>query len=135
MLSAFIKGLVQSGLPICCAAALANVGVWKNEPVRERAGALAAKQTAELARFRADGRFSDVRQCGTIAALDLSVGTSGYMAEVAPALCAFFIERGVLLRPLGNTIYVMPPFCITPAELAQVYAAIDEAAARFGGRS
>ena len=121
--------------PICCAAALANVGVWKNEPVRERVSALAAMQTAELARFRADGRFSDVRQCGTIAALDLSVGTSGYMAEVAPALCAFFIERGVLLRPLGNTIYVMPPFCITPAELAQVYAAIDEAAARFGGRS
>ncbi len=39
----------------------------------------------------------------------------------------FFIERGVLLRPLGNTIYIMPPYCITPAELDIIYAAIAEA--------
>jgi adenosylmethionine-8-amino-7-oxononanoate aminotransferase len=39
----------------------------------------------------------------------------------------FFIERGVLLRPLGNTIYIMPPYCITPVELDIIYAAIAEA--------
>jgi adenosylmethionine-8-amino-7-oxononanoate aminotransferase len=39
----------------------------------------------------------------------------------------FFIDRGVLLRPLGNTIYVMPPYCITPGELDAIYAAIAEA--------
>jgi len=44
---------------------------------------------------------------------------------------AFFAGRGVLLRPLGNTIYVMPPYCITPAELDLVYGAIAGAAAKF----
>ena len=52
---------------------------------------------------------------------------AGYLAAVGPRLMQFFIERGVLLRPLGNTIYVMPPYCITPGELDIVYAAIAEA--------
>lgn len=118
--------------PIACAAAVANLAVWRDEPVRERVTALSEMQAAELARFGGDGRFSCVRQCGTIAALDLNVGTAGYMAEVGPQLSAFFVARGILLRPLGNTIYVMPPYCITGAELGSVYDVIRDAADRFG---
>jgi adenosylmethionine-8-amino-7-oxononanoate aminotransferase len=55
----------------------------------------------------------------------------GYLAGIAPGLSKFFLERGVLLRPLGNTIYVMPPYCVTAAELALVYDAIRAAADRF----
>lgn len=122
--------------PICCAAAVANLGVWRDEPVATRVTALGEMQANELARFAGDERFSGVRQCGTITALDLKVGdlkvgTAGYMAEVGPQLSAFFIERGILLRPLGNTIYVMPPYCITGDELGSVYDAI-RAAATFG---
>ena len=47
----------------------------------------------------------------------LVVEDAGYLAGVGPRLTRFFIDRGVLLRPLGNTIYVMPPYCITGAEL------------------
>ena len=118
--------------PICCAAALANVGVWRSEPVLARVRALRAMQTVELARFREDRRVTGVRQCGTIAAIELKVEGAGYMAAIAPELGHFLIERGVLLRPLGNTIYVMPPFCITRSELALVYTAIGEAVIRFG---
>ncbi len=118
--------------PIACAAAVANLGVWRDEPVAERVSALCQMQAAELARFAGDDRFSSVRRCGTIAALDLKVGAGGYMAEVGPALSAFFVERGILLRPLGNTIYVMPPYCMTGDELRSVYAAIRDAADRFG---
>jgi adenosylmethionine---8-amino-7-oxononanoate aminotransferase len=118
--------------PIACAAARANLAVWRDEPVAERVAALNEMQASELVRFEGDERFSSVRQCGTIAALDLKVGAAGYMAEVGPALSAYFIERGILLRPLGNTIYVMPPYCITGDELGSVYDAIRNAADRFG---
>jgi adenosylmethionine---8-amino-7-oxononanoate aminotransferase len=55
----------------------------------------------------------------------------GYLAGIGLELMAFFLARGVLLRPLGNTIYVMPPYCVTAEELDLVYAAIAGAAAKF----
>jgi adenosylmethionine-8-amino-7-oxononanoate aminotransferase len=60
--------------------------------------------------------------------MDLNVRDSGYLADVGPKLLAFFANRNLLLRPLGNTIYVMPPYCITQADLDEIYAAIAEAA-------
>ena len=72
-----------------------------------------ALQEERLAPFRADPRFENVRRLGTIAALDLKVPDPGYLAGIGPELTAHFLARGVLLRPLGNTIYVMPPYCIT----------------------
>lgn len=117
--------------PIACAAALANLAVWKQEPVRARIEALSAWQRRHVARFAGDHRFSDVRQLGTIAALDLKVPAGGYLSEVGPSLRAFFRARRLLIRPLGNVIYLMPPYCVTEAELAQAYDAIDEAASLF----
>ncbi len=114
--------------PIACAAAAANLGVWAGEPVRERIAALCACQAAQLEPFRADRRFLNVRQQGMIAALDLGVEDAGYLAGVATRLYNFFAKKGLLLRPLGNTIYVMPPYCTAPGELEEVYAAIAEAA-------
>ncbi|HXF55076.1 MAG TPA: adenosylmethionine--8-amino-7-oxononanoate transaminase [Hyphomicrobiaceae bacterium] len=114
--------------PIACAAALANLAVWDSEPVTERVRRLTSWQRERLTAFRHDPRFSDVRQQGTITALDVCVAETGYLAAVGPALYAFFMERGLLLRPLGNTVYVLPPYCVTASELDIVYAAIDEAA-------
>jgi adenosylmethionine---8-amino-7-oxononanoate aminotransferase len=121
--------------PIACAAAVANLAVWRDEPVGARVQALCALQTGQGERFAGDTRFAGVRQCGTITALDLKVDGEGYLASVAPQLSAFFIERGVLLRPLGNTIYVMPPYCVTGDELAVIYDAILAAADQFGAAS
>ena len=52
-------------------------------------------------------------------------GGAGYLADVAPRLMAAAREAGVLLRPLGNTVYVMPPYCIDEAALDQVYGLIS----------
>ncbi|MFO1247279.1 MAG: adenosylmethionine--8-amino-7-oxononanoate transaminase [Alphaproteobacteria bacterium] len=117
--------------PIACAAARANLEIWRTEPVMDRIARLCAMQEERLARFRADSSFGDVRRLGTITALDLKVPDPGYLAGIGPRMMAFFLERGVLLRPLGNTIYVMPPYGITAAELDLVYDAIAAAAGAF----
>ncbi len=113
--------------PIACAAAVANLSVWRDEPVQARLKALAEAHRAHLTRFSNDVRFRNVRQIGTIAALDLDVEAGGYLAEVGPRLRAFFRERHLLIRPLGNVIYLMPPYCITAKELDRAYEAIEEA--------
>lgn len=114
--------------PIACAAALANLEVWKTEPVLERIATLSAMQKERLAPLRNNRHVSDIRQAGTIAALDLDVSAGGYLAEIGPRLRAFFRHRNLLIRPLGNVIYLMPPYCVTAAELDSAYSAIDEAA-------
>ncbi|HWY64506.1 MAG TPA: adenosylmethionine--8-amino-7-oxononanoate transaminase [Rhizomicrobium sp.] len=116
---------------IACAAARANLEIWRDEPVKERVAALAGWQEERLARFRNDSRFENIRRLGTVAALDLRVSDAGYLANVAPELMKFFHARGILLRPLGNTIYVLPPYCVTAAELDLVYDTIHEAAGKF----
>ncbi|MET0271227.1 MAG: adenosylmethionine--8-amino-7-oxononanoate transaminase [Sphingomonas sp.] len=117
--------------PIACAAAVANIAVWDEEPVRDRIATLAARQEARLAALPATAR--NRRRLGTIAACELGPADGGYLSALAPALLAFFRERDLLLRPLGDTVYVMPPYCIDEDDLDRVYAAIAEAAERFAG--
>jgi adenosylmethionine-8-amino-7-oxononanoate aminotransferase len=114
--------------PIACAAALANLEIWQREPVRDRIADIARVHGRGLDRFRGDRRFSNVRQIGTIAALDIAVNDAGYMANIGPRLYQSFLARGLLIRPLGNTIYLMPPYCSTAGELDRVYDAIGEVA-------
>ena len=107
--------------PIACAAANANLAVWREEPVAERIATLSARQAVRLDRL---GNVENPRLCGTIAAADLP-GGAGYLADVAPRLMAAARDAGVLLRPLGNTVYVMPPYCIDEAALDAVYEVIS----------
>jgi adenosylmethionine-8-amino-7-oxononanoate aminotransferase len=118
--------------PIACAAALANLQIWQSEPVLERVHALTALQRQQLDRFREDQRFENIRQTGTIAALDLRVPDPGYFAQLGPRLRARFRAADVLLRPLGNTLYVMPPYCVTREDLECIYDAIGSAADAVG---
>jgi adenosylmethionine-8-amino-7-oxononanoate aminotransferase len=117
--------------PVACAAARANLEIWKTEPVRERIARLGTLQDERLAKISRDPRFENVRRLGTIVAMDLKVPDPGYLAGIGPELTAFFHAQGILLRPLGNTIYVLPPYCVTAAELDLVYDAIVEAAGKF----
>jgi adenosylmethionine-8-amino-7-oxononanoate aminotransferase len=112
--------------PIACAAARANIEIWDSEPVLERIASLANMQREYLARFARDRRFSGTRQLGTITALDVAVGDEGYLAGIGPKLYEAIMARDVLLRPLGNTIYVMPPYCSGAEELDLIYRAVDE---------
>ncbi len=121
--------------PIACAAALANLDVWDEEAVATKIVRLSQWQRELGESLRNDPRFTDARFCGTIAAFDLKVADEGYLASIGPKLYDFFLSRGLLLRPLGNTIYIMPPYCITRDELASLYEAIRAAADTFGARA
>jgi adenosylmethionine-8-amino-7-oxononanoate aminotransferase len=110
--------------PIACAAAVANLEIWRDEPVLQRIADLGARQQARL---DALSGVTDKRRIGTIAAMEVPVGDGGYLAAIGPRLLKQYRERDVLLRPLGNTVYVMPPYCIEDAELDAVYEAIATA--------
>jgi adenosylmethionine-8-amino-7-oxononanoate aminotransferase len=114
--------------PIACAAALANLEIWQTEPVRERIAALAVSQAKYLEPFRDDARFTNVRRTGTITAMELKTSDAGYLAKIGPKLQSHFRGTRVLLRPLGNTIYVLPPYCVTNDDLQIAYDAIASAA-------
>ena len=110
--------------PIACAAAVANLEIWRDEPVIERIADLGARQQARLDALTG---VTGKRRIGTIAAMEVPVGDGGYLAAIGPRLLKHFREHDVLLRPLGNTVYVMPPYCVSDAELDAVYEAIATA--------
>ena len=107
--------------PLACAAALASLALLDQ--------ACAARRS-EIERAHREGLqglvgFPAVRKprvLGTVAAFDLDDGGEpGYLDPVGPELAAFALREGVLLRPLGNVVYLLPPYCATADELAAVY--------------
>ena len=121
--------------PIACAAALANLDIWEKGAAREAMARTCTLQEERLARFAQNPRFRNVRRIGTIAALDLAVEEEGYLATIGLELTRFFNARGLLLRPLGPTIYVLPPYCVTGEDLDLAYATIEEAGQGLKGKS
>ena len=112
--------------PIACAAAVATLQVWRDEPVLQRFGQVQRALGDNIRRFANDGRFANLRQAGTIAALDLVVPAGGYLSEAGPRMRQLFRERGFLIRPLGNVLYLMPPYCSTADDLTRAFDVIDE---------
>lgn len=111
--------------PMACAAANANLDIWREEPVLEQIMTLTTWQSAALAKICSLPGVADARQLGTITAIDLEVPQNGYLSPIGPQLLAFLTEQNLLLRPLGNTIYVMPPYSIDQIDIAAIYCAIN----------
>lgn len=117
---------------IACAAAAANLAIWREEDVLGRVTALADAIAQRLDRLAAHRAFANPRRIGTIAAIDLIAPDAGYLSDLAPRLRAFFLDRGLLLRPLGNTIYLMPPYCLDAEQLDSIFVALHAAGDQFG---
>jgi adenosylmethionine-8-amino-7-oxononanoate aminotransferase len=113
---------------IACAAAAANLAIWREEPVLERVACLGGRQEERLAALALHPAVRNVRRCATIAALELGSAEGSYLSALGPQLLVRFRDANLLLRPLGNTVYVMPPYCIDESDLDAIYAAISDAA-------
>ena len=95
--------------------AIASLEVFRETDVMARVGRLERQVRAGLEPLRARGRVGDVRVIGGVGVVELA-GDEGYLADIGPRLGAAFLERGLLLRPLGNVVYFMPPYAITDSE-------------------
>ncbi len=123
----FYHGHSYTGNALACAAANANLQIFADEPVFDRIATIAKITAERLPQFRAMHQVGDTRQIGTIGAIELRADDAGYLSAMRPKLYNFFLERGVLLRPLGNVVYVLPPYVISPEELHRAYDVIQEA--------
>lgn len=126
-LHTFYHGHSYTGNALACAAANANLQIFDDEPVFDRIAAIARIHSMRLSHLRELHQVGDTRQIGSIAALELVVDDPGYLSGLRPKLYNFFLERGVLLRPLGNVVYILPPYVIAPEELHRVYDVIVDA--------
>jgi adenosylmethionine---8-amino-7-oxononanoate aminotransferase len=106
--------------PIACAAGLASLALL-DDASAERRRTIGRAHRAAAIRLETFPGVRSVRVLGTVLAMELTAADGGYLSTVGPALSRFALERGVLLRPLGNTVYVLPPYCSTDTDLARAY--------------
>lgn len=138
---AFLHSHSYTGNPLACAAALATLGIFASDDVIARNRVTSERMTTLAAPFAAHPHVADVRQAGMIVAFELT-RNGGKNTPFDPAarigLRAYraALERGVLLRPLGDVLYWMPPYCIDEEALQQLAtttrAAIDHAIQEAG---
>jgi adenosylmethionine-8-amino-7-oxononanoate aminotransferase len=127
----FFYGHSYSGHPLGCAAALASLSIFRDEGVLGRLGPRIAALSRGLDHLRQKhSRYvREVRQCGFVAGLE--VGAEVRASEVPPrwgnAVCTAARSFGLLTRPIGNTVVLMPPLCTTDVELESALSALDQA--------
>jgi adenosylmethionine-8-amino-7-oxononanoate aminotransferase len=112
--------------PLGCAVANASLDLLEAEP--QRFLGFEARHRPHLQALSRHPRVDHCRLIGTLAAFDLAVeGTAGYLNPAGPTVKRIAMQEGVFLRPLGQVVYLLPPLCITDAQLEQCYAAIGKA--------
>lgn len=114
-LKTFYHGHTYTGNPLACAAALGSLAVFKREHVLERLQPKIKLLNALLEKFRSIPQIKDIRQCGFIAAIEL--GNYKYEEQIGHKICRKARAKGLIIRPLGNNIVIMPPLSIKNSEL------------------
>jgi len=119
----FFHAHTFSAHPIGCAAALAGIELLNSAEILERRKQIERMHQEFVTEIRNHNSVKEVRCMGVILAIDLNVQTDRY-GSLRDKLYKYFMEQGVILRPLGNTIYTLPPYVITDEQLQKVYDSI-----------
>ena len=123
----FFHGHSYTANPLACAAANASMDLLLDPSCKQQLDAIMQSHEAFKATLASNPHIKDCRQTGTILAIEIQTPeSSSYFSSIRNHIYQFCLDRGVLLRPLGNTVYIMPPYCITKAELEKTYSVIQE---------
>ena len=121
-LTAFLHSHSFTGNPLACAAALATLAIFREDGTLERNRALAAHMGARARELEDHPHVAEVRQRGMIVAVELTADKEArtpypWQQRRGLAVYRHALTRGVLLRPIGNVVYFMPPYVITPGQI------------------
>ena len=126
-LKALLHGHSYTGNPLACAAACASIALFQQAETSANIQQVVAKHTAFRQRISKHPKLKEVRQCGTILALEVKIdGASSYFSSIREKAIEFFYSNGMLLRPLGNVLFLNPPYCITDEQLDYCYEKLEE---------
>ncbi len=117
-----------SAHPLGCAAALAGLELLNSPEIKAKEKSLPKIHEQFTSQIKNHPKVQSVRCKGVILAIDLNVAMERY-GNLRDELYQFFIDRGVALRPLGHTVYILPPYVITEKQLQKIYNTIEEALA------
>jgi len=123
-LKTFFHGHSFTANPLACTAALASLDLWDKNSCVKKIEWLAAgnKNFAEkLKASNGQQKIKNIRTLGTILAFEIDEGRDEYLNGISAVITEKALSEGIYLRPLGNTVYIMPPYCITNAELEKIY--------------
>ncbi|WP_411898401.1 adenosylmethionine--8-amino-7-oxononanoate transaminase [Elizabethkingia occulta] len=125
---ALFHGHSFTASPLACAAALASLDLLLLKDTEEKIQRI-VQQHKEFAKILAEHpKVKEVRQTGTIFAMEWKIDEeTSYFSDMHEILYPYFLQRGILMRPLGNIIYLVPPYCTTKEDLEEIYQAILEA--------
>lgn len=126
----FFHAHTYSAHPVGCAAALAGIKLLQSKEIQENIKRISHAHEDFVASINHHPKVRNVRSMGVIMAIDLEVEMGRY-GSFRDRLYQFFMEEGVCLRPLGNTVYILPPYIITPSQLEKVYAALRKSLETF----
>ena len=113
----FFHGHSYTANPLACAVALASLELMEESASLLRVQSLERQFRERLNPLRALSCVGDVRVIGGVGVVELVADKGGYLDQLGPRLSAAFLQRGLLLRPLGNIVYFMPPYVILDAEV------------------
>lgn len=124
---ALYHGHSYTANPIACAAALASLDLLLTDECAQARAMIADAHRAFADEMTTHAKIENVRTCGTILAMTIRTSSgSHYLSQERDRIYHYFLNRGVLLRPIGNVLYLIPPYCISAAQLQQIYAHIRD---------
>lgn len=123
----FFHGHSYTANPLGCAAALAGLDLCEDPDYLPRLARLESAQKQLLADLASRHPITGLRTLGGIAAFELPDAPGGYLASRGQAVALACRKLGALVRPLGDTIYLLPPYCSRKGEIERLYAALDRA--------